>query len=297
MKTLFLVAIALLLVPIPARAQDSVAAARDLYASAAYDEALSVLNGLDVSSRPASDRLQVNQYRAFCLVALRRTDEAEKAIEAVVADEPMYHPSTSDASPRLISAFATVRQRVLPGIVQQKYAHAKAAFDRKEFAAAASEFDQVLQMYSDADLRDAGARAPLSDLRTLASGFRDLAVQAIPPPPVVAAAPMAPAPPPKPAAPMPNRIYNLSDAGVVPPVILRQELPPFPVGAAPAGQGVLEVIINEQGTVDAAQMRVAMNPRYDSVVLTATRTWKFKPATVNGMPVKFRKLVTISVKP
>src|SRR5438876_909326 len=120
MKTFILIAIAVLLVPVRARAQDSVAAARDLYASAAYDEALVVLNRLDVSGRPVSDRLEVNQYRAFCLVALRRTEEAEKAIEAIVSDEPLYHPAGAEASPRLISAFATVRQRLLPAIVQQK---------------------------------------------------------------------------------------------------------------------------------------------------------------------------------
>ena len=71
-----------LLLPRQVHAQDSVAAARDLYASAAYDEALGVLNRLDLSGRKPSDRVEVNQYRAFCLVALRRTDEAEKAIEA-----------------------------------------------------------------------------------------------------------------------------------------------------------------------------------------------------------------------
>ena len=65
--------LAALLVPVQVFAQDSFAAARDLYASAAYDDALMVLNRLDISGRPPADRLQVNQYRAFCLLALRRT--------------------------------------------------------------------------------------------------------------------------------------------------------------------------------------------------------------------------------
>jgi TonB family protein len=296
MKTLILIAIAVLLLPVQARAQDSVAAARDLYASAAYDEALVVLNRLDVSGRPVSDRLEVNQYRAFCLVALRRTEEAERAIEAVVSDEPLYHPAGAEASPRLISAFATVRQRMLPAIVQQKYAHAKSAFDKKDFPAAVAEFDQVLKMFSDADLRDAGGRPPLSDVRTLASGFRDLSVQAIPPAPVVIAAPAVPVPPPLPMA-VANRIYVPGESGVVPPAIVRQDLPPFQQNGMPASQGVLEVIINEQGAVESAMMRTSMNPRYDSVVLTAARTWRYKPAMVSGTPVKFRKLITISVKP
>jgi hypothetical protein len=280
-------------VPTQAHAQDSVAAARDLYASAAYDEALGVLNRLDVSGRKVSDRVEVNQYRAFCLVALRRTDEAEKAIEAVVSDEPLYRPVGADASPRLVSAFSSVRQRLLPAIVQQKYAHAKAAFDKQDYAAAVTEFDQVLQVLGDADLTDAGGRPPLSDVRTLATGFRDLGVRASAPPVVAVAAPAVPAPLPVAVA---NRIYNGSDAVVSPPVIVRQDLPPFRENTVP-GVGALEVIINEQGMVESALMRSPVDARYDALVIGATKSWRFKPATVSGMPVKFRKMISITVKP
>jgi len=31
-------------------------------------------------------------------------------------------------------------------------------------------------------------------------------------------------------------------------------------------------------------------------VVAATKTWQFKPATLNGTPVKFRKTIQISVK-
>ena len=40
-----------------------------------------------------------------------------------------------------------------------------------------------------------------------------------------------------------------------------------------------------------------MNPRYDQIVLSATKNWRYKPATLGGAPIKFRKLITISVKP
>jgi TonB family protein len=281
-----------------ARAQDSVAVAHDLYASAAYEDALVVLNRLDPSKTQPSDRLAINQYRAFCLVALRRTGEAEQAIEAVLSDQPLYHPADADASPRLMSAFATVRQRVLPNILQQKYSKAKAAFDRQEFGPAAMEFDQVLQALADKDLGDASAHPPLSDLRTLATGFRDLSVRAAVPPPAPAAPVAAAAAPAMPRVPMadPARIYAMGDAEAAPPVIVRQDLPPFPRVGIPAGQGMLEVVINENGGVDSAAMRIPMTPRYDTMVLNATKNWRFKPATVGGTPVKFRKMITISIK-
>jgi TonB family protein len=213
-----------------------------------------------------------------------------------LSEQPLYRPAATDASPRLTSAFATVRQRVLPGIVQEKYAHAKAAFDRGEFGTAAVEFDQVLQALSDADVADAAARPPLSDLRTLAVGFRDLSVRAAAPPPAAALpAPAAAAVPAVPVAQL-NRIYSPGDRDASPPVIVRQDLPPFPRTSVPAGQGLLEVVIDESGTVESARMRVGINSRYDAAVINATRMWRYKPASVGGAPVKFRKMITISIK-
>jgi hypothetical protein len=289
----------LLLVPHETQAQDTMAAARDLYQSAAYEDALALLNRMDSSASQPSDRFTIDQYKAFCLVALRRTREAEDAIEAVLSVEPFYHPSEGEASPRLLSAFAIVRQRVLPAIVQQKYLHAKAAFDHQEFAAAAAEFNDVLRAFDDADLIDAARRPPLADVRTLATGFRDLSVRAaVPAPPPVAEPPaQVSAPPPAVPVAVPMRIYNAADRDASPPVIVRQELPAFPRSVVPAGQGVLEVVISEAGTVEAAVMRTSINPRYDGQVLAATRTWKFKAATVGGTPVKFRKMISISIKP
>jgi tetratricopeptide (TPR) repeat protein len=303
MKALILAAfVALMFVPSTLHAQETIAAARDLYTAANYDDALVVLGRLDASSQP-SDRLAINQYRAFCLVALGRTAEAERAIEAVVSAQPLYRPTDADASPRLRSAFTSVRQRILPSIVQQQYALAKAAFDRQDFTAAAVAFDQVLQALSDPDLGTAASRPPLSDLRTLATGFRDLSAKAVVPPPVQVAQPLAtppPAPttatPAVPAAAMAKRIYGGTEPGVSPPAILRQELPPLPKEILPVGQGVLEVVINEVGQVESATMRATINPRYDALVITAARSWKYRPAMLDGAPVKYRKFISISLK-
>src|SRR5205814_9964563 len=132
---------AIVLTAASVQAQDGeLAAARDLYASAAYDDALAVLNRLRSSDHAPSQSRAIEQYRAFCLLALGRAADAEQAIEAVVTAEPSYHPSDSDVSPRIRNAFADVRRRMLPVIVQQKYAQAKAAYERKEWAAAASGF-------------------------------------------------------------------------------------------------------------------------------------------------------------
>jgi len=270
--------------------QDSLTAARDLYASAAYEDALAVLNRLRAGDHSADDARSIEQYRAFCLLALGRADEAERAIEAVVAAQPSYRPSESEISPRLRSMFTEVRRRMLPAIIQDRYARAKTAFDRKEYSAAAQGFKAVLDMTADPDLGAAASQPPLSDLRTLATGFHELSAKAAAPPP----------PPPLPVAPIPSapvRIYSSEDVNVVPPLALRQVFPPFPARLVPPGQGVVEVVVDETGIVESATLRQSVNPQYDAVVLAAAKTWLYKPASLDGTPVKYRKMIQVVLRP
>jgi TonB family protein len=280
-------------------AQDAdLTAARDLYASAAYDDALKVLNRLRSSDHPASQSRTIEQYRAFCLLALGRPTDAEQAIEAVVAAEPTYTPGDGDASPRIRSAFTTVRRRMLPSIIQQKYGQAKAAFDRRDFGAAADGFTQVLNVLADQDVAAEASRPPLSDLRTLAVGFQELAAKAAapapPPPPLAPVA--APTPPPAPVVPVAPRIYTGGETGIVQPGVINQALPPFPGQVVIPRNGKLEVVIDELGQVESAVMTSSVSQTYDAMVIAATRAWRFKPATINGRPVKFRKTVQITIK-
>jgi protein TonB len=277
-----------------APAEDSLASARDLYASAAYEDALAVLNRLPQSNQPLEEARAVDQYRVLCLMALGRTAEAEHAIEAVIAGDPAFRPA-ADVSPRVRATFSDVRRRVLPVIIQQTYSSGKAAFDRKDFAAAASAFTQMLVMMTDPDVEAAAGKPPLSDLRTLAAGFRDLAATAAPPPP----------PPPPPADPVPvappapavPRVYMASDLDVVPPIPLQQQLPAFPGQLTVARQGLIDVLIDETGVVQTATMTQSVSRQYDGLAVAAARNWRYRPATLNGMPVKYRKAVQVSVKP
>jgi hypothetical protein len=192
---------------------DSLGAARDLYASARYDEALAVLNDLrptEAPGTPATDLKSIEQYRSLCLLALGRGDEAETAIAAVITADPSYQPNDVDASPRVRAAFSDVRKKVLPDIATKRYADAKASFDRKEYAHAVLQFKQALTLIDDPDM---GGR--MADLRTLAAGFLDLSIAAVTPPEPPKPAPVAaPAPPPPPPVPVPdpNRIYTAADA-------------------------------------------------------------------------------------
>ncbi len=179
----------------PAAAQESLAGAQALYASAQYEDALSALNRIRSGGVSASDVPAIEQYRALCLLALGRASEAEDAIAAVVTANPTFSPASNDISPRVRSAFTDVRRRVLPAVLQQKYLESKAAFDRKEYRAAGEGFQQLLTVLSDSSVTDLTERPPLSDLKLLAKGFQDLSATALanatPPPAVVRAGPRA----------------------------------------------------------------------------------------------------------
>jgi TonB family protein len=299
-----LIAVLVLSMSSPAAAEDSLAAARELYSSASYEEALAILNRLRATSVPAEQSPAIEQYRAFCLMALGRSDEALKAIEALVMVAPAYRPSDADVAPRVRSTFSDARRRLLPGIIQQKYAQAKTAFDQKEYAAAADTFAQVLKLLADSDVGPAASKPPLSDLRTLAVGFQELSAKASLP------AISLPAPTPVPRsvvdvqpapdrAPLPSlvRIYSVGEANVVPPVALQQQLPAFNGRVLVRVRGVLEVVIDETGAVESAAMREAAQATYDRTVVEAAKKWRYKAATADGKPVKFRKFVQITLEP
>jgi protein TonB len=290
------------LISIPTHAADSLTAARDLYAAADYEDALALLNKLQPGDHAPDERRTIEQYRAYCLLALGRSVDAEQAIAAVVTATPLYKPSGADASPRVRSAFSDVRRRMLPSIIQEKYAAAKVAFDRKNFPVAAAVFTEVVEAMSDPDVADVVKQPPLADLRVLAIGFRDLSVSAAAPPPVpVRETPPTTAPamlvtPVPTAAVAPLRVYAANDAQVVPPTVLKQALPPFPAQLPVANRGVLELVINEDGAVENATMRESVNPRYDAQLVNAAKSWQYKPAMLDGRPVKYRKMMQIDVK-
>jgi TonB family protein len=273
----------------------SLAAARTLYASAEYGGALDMLNGLVSDTPVGPERQAIDLYRALCFVAVGNSAEASKVIEAMILADPLYRPAADDVPPRLRSAFTDARKKLLPAIVQQNYVSAKASFDKKDYDRAAKGFTQVLAGLNDPDIETAASQPPLSDLKMLATGFHDLAAKAAAPPPAPAP-PVAAAPAPAAVVEAP-RIYSPSDGDVVPPVTIRQAVPPYPGRVLLEGSLVMDVIIDASGAVESAMIATPPNPVYDKLALGATKTWQYQPAMLNGKPVKFRKRIQITLVP
>src|SRR5215208_6058443 len=77
----------------PSAAQETLASARQLYASADYRSALTMLNTLLAASPSPQERQSIELYRTLCFVAIGNNDEANKAIDAMVSRDPLYRPS------------------------------------------------------------------------------------------------------------------------------------------------------------------------------------------------------------
>ena len=136
------------------------------------------------ASPSPQERQSIELYRTFCLVALGNTDEANKAIEAMVSRDPLYRPNMDDVPPRCARCSVMHARRLLPALIQERYIIAKAAFDR------GGHEDGRRRLHAGADgaIRSRygwpAKQPPLADLRVLASGFNDLTVRALTPPPV-----------------------------------------------------------------------------------------------------------------
>jgi TonB family protein len=281
--------------PAPGWGQESLQAAQTLYASASYDEALAVLDRLQHQPLTASEVRVVHQQRALCLLALGRAQDADQAIAMAVQADPTYRPDDGSASPRVRTAFRDVRGRLLPGIVQAEYVEARRLYDTSSWAQAAAAFQRVASLAADRDLSETQVAA-LTDLRMLADGFAKLAeAAATPPPPPPAPEPAAPSPPPPPPVDY-DRVFDGSQAGVVPPVTVRQDLPRWSSGVSPLPRvtGLLEIVIAKSGVVERASLTQPISNAFDRQVLDATKNWRYQPAQVNGQPVRFRKTIKIT---
>ena len=279
--------------------QDSLARAKELYNLASYDEALLVLNRLQPTAS-VTESTEVSGYQVFCLLALGRKDDAKRAIASLVRADPLYRPSEATASPRTRAAFDDVRRSLLPGIVQEMYDKAKAAYDRKDPQTAVTEFDRVLALLDEPELAEV---SNMADLRRLAAGFRDLsraAATATPPAPVAALAKVPDVPaiaPPLAASEPAPPTYNPGDPGVNPPVAVSRPTPSWQprneIERRREFRGVLVVLVDETGDVTSVVLGKSVHPTYDAALVEMARTWKFRPATKNGVPVRCRTTIEI----
>jgi len=283
------------------RPTDPVADGKALYESADYERALEVLRQIDAVTSPLEQMREAAVYRGLCLLALNRSADAERAIQQLLERDPFYVPG-ADITPKMKGIVNDVRERVRPALVREHYKAGKQQFDNGNTAAALDEFRLVLRLIDEAP---AGAVPDaFDDIRIVASGFRDLADRTRP---AAAAAVVPPSLKVEPA-PVAQARGNENGRGafgstIVPPTTIRQVFPPLSGaamtamrrGTSPIGQ--VEVVIDEQGNVSSVKLTKGAYLPYDVQLLAAARDWKYTPATRDGTPVRFVKLVDFYLSP
>jgi hypothetical protein len=206
----------------------------------------------------------------------------------MITEDPLYRPASDDVPPRLRSAFADARRRLLPAIVQQAYVGAKAAFDRKDYAAAvaASRRCWRLERSGHRERERPAAALGLCDAR---AGFHDLALKA--------------------AAPRlrrPSRRAGSRTSWTHAPASTRRRRRRGAAGHHPAGGAAL----SGQGADGGLARRRSAHRRRTGArskrrrwkgrripptiasLLAAAAGWQYQPATLDGKAVKYRKRIS-----
>jgi tetratricopeptide (TPR) repeat protein len=291
MRTLFIVFVFLSTPWLAAAAsgQTDLTEARTQYEEAAYEDALATLTKASAST-PA-DRVQLEQYRALCLIALGRLVEAERAVASMVEADPTYVPPSTVASPRVLSMVADIRRKELPGVSRRILDSGRASFEAKNTAQAQRQFDLLLKLLDDPAME---GRPEREDLRALAKGYATLLVAA-PPPPVRPTAPVANEKPPvspTPASP---------SAAFTPAVVIQEALPvwtpPNPAIARNEYTGAVKVRIGTDGRVKAVTIDQPSHPAYDANLIRVARTWTYTPASQNGTPIESERVIAVRLRP
>jgi hypothetical protein len=275
-------------------ADDPLDVAKSLYLAASYSEALVALDKLP----DGADLAAADKYRALCFLGLDRQADAEQALESLVMRQPQYSMDQFE-SPKLVAMFKSIRSRKLPEVAKSMFASAKGAYDKGDMKTASAQFTTLQAMLNGPDIG-----SELSDLKMLADGFATLAQKQLPPPAPARAADNQAAigRSSGPAAPeVPAQIFTIGDEDVVPPAPLVQNIPrweaPNAVFQGTTYTGSIEVLIDETGSVVGANIREKINVIYDPLIVAAAAKWKYRPALRNGQPVKYRKVIPVTLKP
>jgi TonB family protein len=282
---------------VAARADDDpLTTAKSLYQSASYQDALAALSNLPTDANVD----EADKYRALCFLGLNRAQDAEQALEQLVTRRPLYKLDPFD-SPKLVATFHDARTKVLPSVARTLYGTAKASFDANKWAAASAQFNDLLALLSQPEVAD---QPTLADLKLLADGFaklsaQQLKMQADAPRPAVDRSRVDQTPPETRQAVNAQRVFSVDDINVIAPVAVTQFMPNWspPGSDQRTYSGVIELVIDEHGTVTSSTIVQSISPAYDRSLVAAAKRWQYRPAMLNGQPVKYRKAVGIVLRP
>jgi hypothetical protein len=101
-----------------------------------------------------------------------------------------------------------------------------------------------------------------------------------------------PTPPAEPASFVPlAAVYSPEDRRVEPPVLLRPQMPREPKPGDDTGY--FDLIVDENGTVEQVKLLSPTRRFHDRMLVAAAKAWKFRPALLDGQPVRYQIRIPI----
>ena len=83
---------------------------------------------------------------------------------------------------------------------------------------------------------------------------------------------------------------------MVPAILIRPRLPEQPPADVPAASvGTLELVVSETGTVEHVRLISPANRFQERMLMAAAKAWLFQPATRDGLPVRFRINIRVTL--
>ena len=96
-------------------------------------------------------------------------------------------------------------------------------------------------------------------------------------------------------APIDSVVYAIGTDGVLPPVGVHPQLPQqLPPTVDPANLSRIELIIAPDGSVESARLLGDRRDLQGGMFLSATKAWRFRPATKDGTAVRYRMTILVS---
>lgn len=222
---------------------------------------------------------------AQAAAAMKKVQELEQKLAALEAEKQAEEQKAAEEAEKKLKAQAAAKgQQVDPAAL------AKAQEEARKKAAAEAEARQQEELRRLAEEKQA-EEARIADEKKRADEAARAAAAAAAPPTTVAAAPVSQAPAPAPAALKPGTLVNLSDTGVISPVVDRNpalQYPPIALRQRVEGTVELNVLVDEKGNVTDAQIVQGAGGKagLNEAAVENVKRRKYRPATKDGVPVK-----------
>jgi TonB family protein len=268
----------------PAAAVDE---ALRLYWNGQYEQAVRTLSGACTEELPMGRRLECHQYLSFSHIALGDEEAAEREFMEMLSIDPGYRLDPELFSPKILDRFDASRKR----LAKEVYAEGKRAYFEEDFEKALALVEKALAIEPENELA-LEYRDLAKERLALSEAARESGSEAS-----TADAAGAPTPP-APSGPEPddNGVYRPTSE-IRRPVLLERTNPRYPIEdrrRGTSGSVILSVVIGEDGRVREPKVVRSVSASMDRAALEAVRTWKYRPAMLDGAPVPVYGVITVN---